>query len=435
MKAWILNPPFSKEMIKEGRCEQEVSLFQTNYPPFTMGYLAAIIRTKYDVEIIDSIAEKHSKKYICHKINLEKPKFVFVNTTTPTFDSDIDLVKNFLNLSKKTKFYIYGVHASYFSKSMKLGNRVNFIIGEPEKKAFELIGKQNVDFKDFPFPAWNLIDLMKYKIALKNKPFLIVQTSRGCPYSCSFCTAPFYYGKKYRKRDVKNVIEEIKYVKSLGVNDILFYSEIFTFDQNYVMEICREIIKQKIKISWMCNSRVDTVNLKLLKLMKKAGCWLISYGIESSNQELLNISKKNYNCELAKVAILMTKKAKILSIGHFILGLSGETKKSIKSTILYSKKIGLDFAFYYNATPFPGSDLYEEKKDEIISNWQNFEYGNNITNSKLDLNKFQSYAYRSFYINFFRIPTIYKLINVLGVNQIPNIANAGVRSLLKLRKF
>ena len=103
MKAWILNPPFSKEMIKEGRCEQEVSLFQTNYPPFTMGYLAAIIRTKYDVEIIDSIAEKHSKKYICHKINLEKPKFVFVNTTTPTFDSDIDLVKNFLNLSKKNK--------------------------------------------------------------------------------------------------------------------------------------------------------------------------------------------------------------------------------------------------------------------------------------------------------------------------------------------
>ena len=102
---------------------------------------------------------------------------------------------------------------------------------------------------------------------------------------------------------------------------------------------------------------------------------------------------------------------------------------------MYSKKIGLDFAFYYNATPFPGSDLYEEKKDEIISNWQNFEYGNNITNSKLDLNKFQSYAYRSFYINFFRIPTIYKLINVLGVNQIPNIANAGVRSLLKLRKF
>lgn len=432
MNIWILNPPFPIDMIKEGRCEQETSLFQTNYPPLTMAYLASILRSRYNVQLIDAVTKQISMDYLIQKFKKKLPKIVFVNTSTPTFNADIANIKKLSLLSKNTKFYLYGVHASYFKDTQKYTSNIELIKGEPEKKAFELLQQKSVKFNDFPMPAWDLVDLSDYKITLKNKPFLIIQTSRGCPHTCNFCTAPFYYGSKYKKREVKKIIEEIKYIISLGVEDILFYSETFTLDNKYVTEICEQIIEHNLKINWMCNSRVDTVNKELLTLMKKAGCWLISYGIESSSQKILDSSQKKYKTSSALDAIEMTNSANILSIGHFILGLPGETVKSIKETITLSINLGLTFALYYIATPFPGSKLYENLKQEY--SWEKVKYNVNSINPNLNLENQLSIAYREFYFNPKQIKTIFKLIKVLGINNIFNILKSGLKSIKSISK-
>jgi len=433
MKVWLLNPPYKEKVIREGRCEQEIGLFQTTYPPLTLSQLASILKPKYEPVLIDAVAESITETYLINKINQEKPRHVFVNTSTPTFDNDLSITKTLLKNSPETKFYMFGVHAKYFSGRINLPKHIILLNKEPEKKAFELIGKKKVKFKEYPIPSWDLINLNNYKIPLKNKPFLIVQTSRGCPYSCTFCTAPFYYGKKYRMKTVNYTIKEIQNITKLGINEILFYSETFTLNKEYVKEICNIIIKNKLNINWMCNSRVDTVDYELLKLMKKSGCWLISYGIESASQDILNKSNKNYKLYQAKNAIKLTNKAGILSLGHFILGLPGETKESLQKTIKLSRKINLDFALYYVATPFPGSQLYEKNKDSV-KNVSSLSYSKNNINNDLDLEKSLKNAYTKFYFNLNRLKTIYKLTKVTNITSLPSILQSGIKTAKILLK-
>jgi radical SAM superfamily enzyme YgiQ (UPF0313 family) len=354
-----------------------------------------------------------------------------VNTTTPTFESDLNIVRKLSAASSKTVFYMYGVHASYFSK--KITGNIILLSGEPEKKAFMLIGKENASFKDYPFPAWDLVNTTKYRISLKNKPFLIVQTSRGCPHSCTFCTAPFYYGKRYRKREVKSIIDEIKYGMSFGIEDFLFYSEIFTFDKKYVKDICNAIIESKLKISWMCNSRIDTVNKDLLKLMKEAGCWMISFGIESSSQKILDLSNKNYSVIQVKDTIKKVNETGIVTIGHFIFGLPGETESTVKDTIKLSNEIGVYLALYYIATPFPGTELYEIYKNHIGS-YSSLLYSKNSTNNNIDLKKYLSSAYRTFYLNPKRLMTFIRLIRSVGITNFNNLVFSSIKSAFEIIK-
>ena len=386
MNAWVINPPFSKDMIKEGRCEQDVDLFGTLYPPLTMAEVAAILRKKYVVEVFDAIAEKLSVNYFKNKIKVDIPKCVFVNTSTQTFENDLNFSNILSKISKKTIFYLYGVHAKYFSKKVKTSKNIFLLNKMPYSKAFELTNSKYNSIDDIPIPAWDLINLKNYKIPIKNNHFTIIRTSFGCPYSCTFCTAPFYYGKKYQQKSLKNIMSEIEYSVSIGINEILFYSEIFTYNKEFVRKLCNYIISKNIKINWMCNSRVDTIDFTTLEMMKKAGCWLISYGIESFSQYEIDNSKKNINVEKSIHAIHLTNKAGILTLGHFILGLPGSTINSIKKSIKKSVKTGLDFALYYIATPFPGSNLYEESNIKN-QNFLNTNYNSNIINKNINLKK------------------------------------------------
>ena len=192
----------------------------------------------------------------------------------------------------------------------------------------------------------------------------MVAPTRGCPYSCSFCTTHSYYGSSLRRRSPGRVVQEIRRnVESFGVRDFLFWSDTFTLDRQYVKDLCRAILDSKLKVSWACNSRIDTADLETFRIMKKAGCWMVSYGIESSSQDVLNRSKKGAEVQDADQAVRWTQEAGMMATGHFVLGLPGDTVSSIQETIAFSMTLGLDFAQYYCAVPFPGSSLYQEAKE------------------------------------------------------------------------
>jgi radical SAM superfamily enzyme YgiQ (UPF0313 family) len=222
-----------------------------------------------------------------------------------------------------------------------------------------------------------------------------------------------------RKRSIEGVLKEIEYnIEQFGIRDFFFWAETFVVDKEYVKNLCSTIIERGIDISWTSNSRVDTVDGPLLKLMAEAGCWMISYGIESGSQKVLDEANKGTRIEQAYEAVRYAKEAGIKTVGHFILGLPGETEVSIEHTINYANQLGLDIAQFYCAVPFPGSRLYERALKE---GWiKNSDYGcfkqdNALmelsTVSPQVVNRYREIAYRKFYFNLKRGYSTLRLVN------------------------
>jgi len=406
-KILLVNPPFGRTVIREGRCQQYTLPFQTTYPPLTLANLAAILQGKYDVKIWDCIASKTNLKTFLENAKKWRSEIVFINTSTPTINADIEtarLLYNSISFDKglklkRPKIYMFGTHVSYFKGKIN-EDFFEIIKGPPESFASKLMGK-DYDFSESPIPAWDMVDLKRYRIPFRNKHFVLIRPSIGCPHDCSFCISPFYYGRKVKYRKVTDVILEIKSVKAIGINEFLFFSETFTVNKLYLTNLLNAIIKNNLKISFTANSRIDTIDEDILKLMKKAGCWMVSFGIESASQKILKLAGKYIDPNLIRKNILLANKAGIRTFGHFIFGLPGETKETIKKTISFSKELALDFAAFYIATPFPGSMLYEySSRKQHFENYEYSRYRNDKKlNPELDINLklIRIYAYISFY--------------------------------------
>jgi len=222
---------------------------------------------------------------------------------------------------------------------------------------------QNLD--TIPLPAWDLFDIDSYikqplaetTKSMKSMPMI---TSRGCPYQCTYCFRNF--GRETHQRSIENVIKEIKTLQSrYGINYISFVDELFNITDEYIENFCDRLFIEKIKIKWDCRGRVNLVNLKLLEKMKKAGCVYMGFGVESANDGILKNMKKHQTLSQISKAIRATKKSGIKISCSFMLGMTGETKESIKETVDFIKTNNLhkNYGFFYT-TPFPGTDLYKE---------------------------------------------------------------------------
>lgn len=393
MKILLINPPAfgDKGFIREGRCTQTSDFWAALWPPITLAYMGAILeRYGHDVRIIDSAAERFSHDATIRVLDEFKPDIIICSSSTPTISTDLSFITCIKDRLPQAITAIFGVHATVFPEEcMRNCPQLDFVImGEPENVIADLVkvirGDMSAgnaaglayrvkdravavskaarfikDLDELPFPAWHLVRRGKYRLPLNGQPFLSVLPSRGCPYSCTFCTSQKYYGSKVRFRSVEKVLDEIVYnVNRFGIKHIFFWSETFTFNKRYVMALCDEMRNRKLDISWTCNSRVDVVDAEMLKNMANSGCWMVSFGIESSSQEILDNVKKGTKVSKASCAIKLAKDAGLSVVGHFIFGLPGENKDTIEETIRFSKSLGLDFAQYYCACPFPGSELY-----------------------------------------------------------------------------
>jgi len=450
IKALLFNPPAKEKYVKESRCQHRAAVFQSVYPPLTLAYIASLTRKENEVRLVDAIGDEIPEKDVIKIVDEFNPDIVIVNTTTPTINNDLDVIKKLKKVSN-FRSVIFGVHATHFARELIKFPQVDIVIkGEPEFTAYELTNKELKDVKgiiykdggkvrenpdrepldvnSLPFPAWDLVNLENYLMPIIGESYVLLATGRGCPYDCSFCVSTSYYGKKFRCREVESVIREIHYGKSLGIKNFFFFVETFTLNKKFVLELCDRIIKENLNIRWVCNSRVDTVNQEMLNRMEEAGCWLISFGIESSNQPILDRVRKGIKPEQSRKAVRMAHRAGIATIGHFVLGLPGETEESIRKTIKLAKRIPLNFAEFYIATPFPGSELFDEIEgrnyEEI--NWNEFEYSHQNLCRELNLEKFRKRAYTEFYL---RHSLILRDLRLFGIRNLPKLIVGGIRFL------
>jgi anaerobic magnesium-protoporphyrin IX monomethyl ester cyclase len=249
------------------------------------------------------------------------------------------------------------------------------IIINPPRKLIE-----NLD--SLPFPARELVNYNTYL----QPPGLIrgiwtnrcgnITTSRGCPGRCTYCGVNYLWGDTYRRRSVDNVLEEIDLmVSKYDLDGLYFMDDTFLMGSKWIEEFSEKFITRKYDFKWACYGRVDTVNEGMLKAVKRAGCVQVEYGIESCSERVLNKIKKRTNFKQISESIKMTKDIGIRALGSFIFGFPDDSIADLKETITSSSKIGLDFVTCYFATPYPGSEFYEQavKENRILehnmSNW------------------------------------------------------------------
>ncbi len=413
------------------------------HPPLGLCNIAAVIEKHgYKVKIIDNDVERLSDDELKKELELFKPDVVGLTGESVKYKAIIDHV-NIIKEVSNAKVVLGGVHASILPlKTMNEVGKIDFlVIGEGEYTLLELLQalESDCDFKkikglvwrkggeiiinpkrelisnldELPLPARHLLpDLKMYKqeFGYKRLPVTSVITSRGCPFNCTFCSKVF--GNTYRHHSAEYTINEIKHlIEKYKIKEIDFLDDTFLLDIKYVEKLCEMIKSEKLDITWRCNGRINVLinHLDILPKIKKAGCWYISFGIESGNKEVLASVKKEITLEQTREVIKHTHKAGIFSKGHFMIGFPNDTKDTINDTINFAKSIHLDSVAFYLVYPLYGTELYSQALKSGTFNKGDFENmfgeaGDDTPYVPEGLTKeylvsVQKEAYRKFYLN------------------------------------
>ena len=235
---------------------------------------------------------------------------------------------------------------------------------------------REVDLDSLPFPKYNEYEIKRYRFLYPTKinrrvRWGYILSSRGCPYPCSFCSPAIRktHGKKIRVREAIGIVNEIKHlIDNYKVNVLCFEDDNFTTVRSHVEDVCNEILKQKIKIKWIAHARADNLDYSLLKLMKKAGCDLLRFGIESGSPRIIHLLEKSSGSDWVEKSARIFNYAKRLKISThalFMIGNPTETEDDIRKTFDSLKQLKPDFIQVHFFTPYPGSKLYEHLKPSL----------------------------------------------------------------------
>jgi radical SAM superfamily enzyme YgiQ (UPF0313 family) len=234
------------------------------------------------------------------------------------------------------------------------------------------------DLDTIPFPAYNHFPMDRYKPSPHRNlgydgPYATMVTGRGCPHACQFCSGSL---TPVRRRSVDNVVDELRFLeRSFGAGAAMFYDDTFTLDRSWVEEFAKRLNDGGPDFVWGCNTRLDSVDPELLCTMRDAGCRRIYVGVESGNEAVRNGAGKRISNQTVRDGIHMIKDAGMGVSASFVLGLPGDTRRTMDETITFARGLGVDFAQFYAFTPDPGSPAYRRLKAAGIINpmeWMNY---------------------------------------------------------------
>jgi anaerobic magnesium-protoporphyrin IX monomethyl ester cyclase len=415
----LVNPPspdggiWIRTQHRVGRRSREEMI----WPQCSLAQLAAMLHPDYSVAIVDAIAERMDWRQFEAIVRARSPKYYLTQVTAPTLTNDMFGVMLAKSMGARTM--AFGTHVTPMPfETMRDYPALDYILrGEPELTIRELVdvlenrqearpewitsllrktdpsweapagtgangasadlsnvkglvwrraGEIQINasrpfipnLDDLPMPMHHLLPLKRYTMPLMKGPFTFIVTSRGCPAGCTYCIKHVSYQNSVRLLSPRRIMEELRLLSGLGIHNIHMYADLFTVNRDQVMELCRLIIGEGLRIKWTCNSRVDYVDEEMLVAMGRAGCWMISWGIESGNEMILRKAHKGASPMKARQALLWAKKAGIRNWGYFIIGLPGETVETIRETIDFSKSLPLDIALFHVAAPYPGTPFF-----------------------------------------------------------------------------
>ena len=403
MKTVLVNPPHTLEE-RYGKLAGAGS----NLPSLGLLSLAAVLRKEgFPVQVVDAPAENIGYSECLERIFSFEARLVGLSAVTPSIHKAAKLADEIKARDPGITIVVGGAHSTAVpEETLRRFSAFDMaIVGEGEETLVELtralkshsplaeipglvFRDQNgltatapretiKDLDSLPFPAWDLLPRFPHAYhpaAFKTKrlPATYLLTSRGCPHQCIFCDTSVF-SRQFRAFGAPYIIEMIRLLRrDYGIREISFEDDTFIIFKKRLRELCETLIREKIDISWTCNGRVNAVEPETLRLMKRAGCWQIAYGIESGEQEILDFAKKQIKLEQAAQAVRWTHEAGIFSKGFFILGFPKETEETLRKTIRFALSIPLDDITVCQMIPFPGSEMYKigPQYGKIETDWE-----------------------------------------------------------------
>jgi anaerobic magnesium-protoporphyrin IX monomethyl ester cyclase len=396
-RVFLFNPPTGLYR-RDNRCQNRVEDQTVNvvFPPMELLVPAAVLeREGHQVWVRDYPAQHSSWKDVEADLAEIKPNYVIFTTTLATLDNDLvsaEIVKehspNAITAAKGEPLYYLDDEIIQKNPSLDI-----ILRGEPDAyigqfvsgddwntlPAVTFIQNQQIvktnqdtpllDLDTLPTPARHLIDNSLYRSPESKNLLTTVVTSLGCPYKCIFCSVPALTGTNVRYRSPENVVAELEEcMEKHGIHEFLFHADTFTLNKRWVIDLCRLIVKKQLNIRWGCNSRVDSIDEERLIWMKRAGCWVVGFGVESGNDEHLNAMKKGATAKQARDAVLLCRKHDIRSHAFFVFGFPWDTRESIQELLKFASDLDPDFFDFNVAYPLPGTELdtMVEEKGLII---------------------------------------------------------------------
>jgi len=408
----LINPPLVNGVAftRQGRCQERDEVLGTTKPPYSLVVIASLFRQRgIDFRLIDQTAERTSTESVISRLDQEgfRPSLVVFCSTTPTLEFDSgEMLK--LKRHYAAPIVCFGPHASAAPmESMHHAPDVDaMIVGEPEDAVLAIAQLESIDsaagipgvvlrkdgavipntgrgvftgFLEMPTPAWDLLPLSRYRLPLVNQPYVLVETSRGCPYSCDFCVVPLHHGHKFRERSASMLVDEIEHAKKEhGIEYFYLWGDTVTLNAKTFSLFCDELIARDLGIQWFANGRADNlVDLEFVKRLRRSGCWMLSMGIESESEAVRKDMMKRLESQKIQLAFRNLREAGIKSFAFFIYGYPGETPESMEQTTKYAIDLDADFANFYPAVPYPGTELFAKaKRDGMLTteDWTKMEY-------------------------------------------------------------
>jgi len=408
----LINPPLvgGVAFTRQGRCQERQETLGTTKPPYSLAVLAALLGQQgREFRLIDQTGERVTTEAVIERLERDRfePTLIVFCSTVPTLGADV-LEMATLKRRYNAPLVCFGPHASCAPiESMERAPEIDaMIVGEPEDAVLALVDLGSLDeadrvpavifrragglvrnrargsfagFPDMPFPAWDLLPLKGYRLPLVTKPYLLIETSRGCPYSCDFCVVPYFHGHKFRERSATRLVDDIQRGhRELGIEYFYLWGDTVTLNPKSFSQFCDELIARRLGVRWFANARADNLqDPAFVDRLKQSGCWMLSMGVESASDDTRRDMMKRLEREKIAVAFRNLRRAGIKSFGFFIYGYPGDTSESMEKTTQYAIELDADFANFYPAVPYPGTEMYEKcRRDGLLTtdDWTRMEY-------------------------------------------------------------
>ena len=399
MRVLLLNPPYVDDFCRSARWAARSRGRVQRHPDWMLIATGVLEESGYVVKFIDGAALNLKKDDVKKELIDFKPELTVLHTTTPSIYNDISYAKLAKELTG-CKTVLIGPHVTavpentfeiatdsvdiiargeydYTLRDIASGKRIEEIEGISFRRGGKTIHNKNrglLDVNELPFPSWHHIRPEWYRDAGKRFPFLTLISGRGCFGKCTFCRdVHLMDGRKPRLRDPQLVVDEIEYDLRLFpyIKEIMFETDTFTISKTHPRGVCEELLRRELKVTWSCNVRVD-MDLRLLPLMKRAGCRMLMVGFEFGTQEALDVVKKGITIEQSREFAETASRLGFIIHGCFMIGAPGETREMAKETINFAKLLPLDTVQFSGICVYPGTPMYAWAKENgylIPADW------------------------------------------------------------------
>jgi len=383
MNIVLINPGWDGKISRKGQ------RFNRAWPPLSLLICASLLeKAGIRVKIVDGRVDRKWREKSA-RLARESDWIGLTSSPLDRWQCPNLEAEYFVELAKSLpseKLLIMGAHGSLFPGAMlrQTGARA-VIIGEPEETLLSLVTRNDwgaipglifreegemsftgapapAKLKEFPVPAFHLIDPSRYYYELMGRPFFLFESSRGCPYACNFCLKVLY-GKGVRMKPTGQVMTEIERVTSIAGPCYGYFIDLeFTTNRGHAVDICDALISRNYPFYWCCQTRADAVDPELLKQMKRAGCRLIHFGVESGSQRVLDSTNKKITLDALRRGIRLTKEAGIETAYFFMFGFPGEQASEMEETLAFAKELNPTYASFHAVTPYPGTRIGQVAK-------------------------------------------------------------------------